>query len=624
MRRVAAILFALSFSASAQPWYNYFTRPYLPRSMPPVNFVNSARINDLFRAGNLYLSLPDAIALALDNNLDIVFERYSVPIAATDVQRAKGGGILRGIDLLVNEAPPGIGGPITPLLNAAANGAPPSTSVPTGLEELSATVITQSGIGITGAADFSLGPPVPLFDPAIIGGVLYQHQTTPELNVTSGGNVVTNTTYSGDIGVQKGFSTGATGALTFNTSRLTTNASVARLSPSISSSLGFTFTQPLLRGFGIAMNRRFIRIARNNEQTSSEVFRQQVIATVSGVIRLYYDLVSLTEDVKVKESTLAQAERLREDNSVAVQQGTLAPVELTRAEAQVAAARQDLANSRGFELQQELVLKTVLTKRGTADPAIRTARVIPTTPIEIPVHEPVHLIGELMGEAMRFRPELHEARLQIENSHIALTGSRNELLPQLDIVANAQNVGLAGSPNPSAAAATIISPGFLGGFGTTLDQIANGRFPTYSIGIQLNLPIHNRIAQADAARDEMMLRQWEVRYQQLENQIRLEVEGALIALEQARTAYDAAVEARILQEQSLTIEMEKLAAGLSTTFLVLQYQSFVAQARSTEVAARGVYAKARTQLERAIGRTLEEHNIAVNEVYRNQVTRPVR
>jgi outer membrane protein TolC len=622
VKRLAFILFAASFCALAQPWYNSFTRPYLPRSMPPVNFVNSARLNDLFRAGNLYLSLPDAIALALDNNLDIVFERYSVPIAATDVQRAKGGGILRGIDLLVNETPPGIGGPLTPLLNAAANGAPPSTSVPTGLEELSATVVTRSGIGITGAADFSLGPPIPQFDPAIIGFVQYQRQTIPELNVVSGGNVVTNTTYSGDIGVQKGFATGATGAITFNTSRLTTNSSVARLSPSISTGLGFTFTQPLLRGFGIDMNRRFIRIARNNEQTSSEVFRQQVIATVSGVIRLYYDLVSLTEDVKVKESTLAQAERLREDNSVAVQQGTLAPVELTRAEAQVAAARQDLANSRGFELQQELVLKTVLTKRGTAEPAIRTARVIPTTPIDVPAHEPVHLIDELMGEAMRFRPELHEARLQIENSHIALTGSRNELLPQLDIVANAQNVGLAGVSNNNVA--TNLSPGFTGGFGTTLDQIANGRFPTYSIGIQLNLPIHNRIARADFARDDMMLRQWEVRYQQLENQIRLEVEGALIALEQTRTAYDAAVEARILQEQSLTIEMEKLANGLSTTFLVLQYQSFVAQARSTEVAARGVYAKARTQLERAIGLTLEEHNIAVNEVYRNQVTRPVR
>jgi outer membrane protein TolC len=340
------------------------------------------------------------------------------------------------------------------------------------------------------------------------------------------------------------------------------------------------------------------------------------------VIRLYYDLVSLTEDVKVKEQTLAQAERLREDNRVAVQQGTLAPVELTRAEAQVAAAKQDLANSRGFELQQELVLKTVLTKRGTADATIRNARVVPTTPIDIPAKEPVRLIEELMGEAIRFRPELHEARLQIENSHIALKGSRNALLPELNLVANAQNVGLAGVTNPRAVSPFIPSE-LLGGFGTTLDQIATGRFPTYTVGIQLNLPVRNRIAQADEARDELMLRQWEVRYQQLQNQVRLEVEGALIALEQARTAYDAAVEARILQEQSLTLEMEKLANGLSTTFLVLQYQSFVAQTRSTEVAAKGVYAKARTQLERAIGLTLESHNVAVQEVYRNRVTQPV-
>jgi outer membrane protein TolC len=579
-------------------------------------------LNGLFRAGNLYLSLPDAIALALDNNLDIVFERYSPLIAATDVKRAKGGGTLRGIGLLVNETPPGIGGPITPLLNAAANGSPPSSSVPTGLDELAATVVTQSGIGITGAADFSLGPPIPQFDPSITGGVQYQRSMTPQLNTFSGGTVVNTTTYSGNIGLQKGFATGAMAAVTFDTSRLTTDSVVARLSPSISSGLGVTFTQPLLRGFGIEMNRRFIRIARNNEQTSSEVFRQQVIATVSGVIRLYYDLVSLTEDVKVKEQTLAQAERLREDNRVAVQQGTLAPVELTRAEAQVAAAKQDLANSRGFELQQELVLKTVLTKRGTADATIRNARVVPTTPIDIPAKEPVRLIEELMGEAIRFRPELHEARLQIENSHIALKGSRNALLPELNLVANAQNVGLAGVTNPRAVSPFIPSE-LLGGFGTTLDQIATGRFPTYTVGIQLNLPVRNRIAQADEARDELTLRQWEVRYQQLQNQVRLEVEGALIALEQARTAYDAAVEARILQEQSLTLEMEKLANGLSTTFLVLQYQSFVAQTRSTEVAAKGVYAKARTQLERAIGLTLEAHNVAVQEVYRNRVTQPV-
>jgi outer membrane protein TolC len=346
--------------------------------------------------------------------------------------------------------------------------------------------------------------------------------------VATGTSARVGNNWTGDFGLQKGFSTGSMLSITSNANRQT-NSTTNRLNPFTSSTVQLSFTQPLMRGFGVNTNRRFIRIAENNGKTTALVFRQQAIATVNGVIRLYDDLVSLIEDVKVKEQTLTLAQRLYEDNRVAVDQGTLAPVELTRAQAQVAAARQDLTNSQGFERQQELILKTVLTRRDTADPAIRDARVVPTTPNEVPANETVRPIQDLIDEAFRSRPELEEARLQLQNSNISLAGSRNQILPQLDFVATAQNSGLAGGINPlspanSAAAASgsppVSAPGkTLGGIGTGLGQSLALRYPTYAIGLQLSLPLRNRVALADLARDEMQLRQWEVRFQQLENQV---------------------------------------------------------------------------------------------------------
>jgi outer membrane protein len=600
-----------------------FHNPYVAKPEPPVSFEDSSRLTSLLRAGNLYLSLPDALALALENNLDLVYERYAPQIAASDVLRTRGGGLPRGISLAVTEAPPGIGGPAAPLLEAAATGSIGSTAVSSGIDVLGAITPTVGGIAILGAADFSTGPPVPMFDPTAYGLLQFQRTTSPQSSADSSDpQSAIARTWSADAGVQQGFSTGTLLGVGVGASR----QSVTPGGSSDTASLDLTFTQPLLRGFGVELNRRFIRIAKNNQATSDLVFHQQAISTVSGVIRLYYDLVSLREDIKVKEETLALAQQLYDNNHVSVEQGTLAPVELTRAQAQVAAARQDLANSRGFERQQELILKTYLTRRGTANPVVRDAPLILTTAIDVPEREPVHPIQDLLSTAFRSRPELRAARLQIENSNISLTGSRNELLPELDIVAAAQNANIAG--RVPVATTTGSSPGTIAGgsntFGTGFSQIFSARIPTYTVGVQLTLPIRNRVAQADVARDEIQLRQWQVLNQQLENQIRLEVENAAIALEQARAALDAAVETRILQEQSLKIETERFISGISTTFLVLQYQSFVAQARSTEVAARGTYAKARASVERAVGQILENHNISVDETYRGHISSPIR
>src|SRR6185437_1341496 len=494
---------------------------------------------------------------------------------------------------------------------SAATGVTPQTTVPVNVTDQQLTVESQSNLGVTGTFPFASGPLIPQYDPAVTGTFLAQHATTPETNLlTTGTQALVASSYVGDAGYTQGFSTGTQVSAAFTNLRTDQNSARSIFNPYYSSSFGITVTQPLLRGFGIQMNRRFIRIAKNSQKISDYVFQQQVISTVYGVIRLYDDLVSLNEDLNVKRETLATAQRLFEDNRNKVEQGTLAPVELTRAQAQVAAARQDLANSDGYVREQELILKNVLSRDFNSDPAVRDARIIPTDPLvlePLPTQSPT----ELQQLAIRNRPELQAATPQVTNAQINIEGTRNDLKPELNIVANAANAGLAGSLNNTyvpAAAAPPLTPGAYlglgGGYGTTLAQIFDRDYPTYSIGLNLNLPIRNRIAQADLARDELQLRQSEVRTKQVENQIRLEVQDALIALNRTTGAYQAAVEARKLQEQSLEIEQERFNVGLSTNFLVIQYQSFLAQARSTEVAALGAYAKAKLQLERATGVTL--------------------
>ncbi len=609
-------------------WYDRFTLPYLPGHVRNTSFEDSPRLASLLRGGKLYLSLDDAIALAIENNLDVELQRFSYPIADSDLLRAQGGGATRGLPLTVNLLPQGIGGPQSPLLNLPASGSTPTTTVPTTLTELSAVVPSQTSPSITSGTP-SAGSPIPQFDPAITGSLLAQHVSTPEANsLVAGTPVLTNNTTTGNVGLTQGFSTGTSINAGFNSLAQESNSSRSTYNPYVSSNLGVTVTQPLLRGFGMSVNRRYIRIARNNQTATDLLFKEQAIETVAGVIRLYYDLVSLLDDVDVKRQTLSTAQKLYQDNQAKVEQGTLAPIELVRAQAQVAAARQDLANSDGFELQQELIVKTLLSRKGTADPLLREARVIPTTPIEIPPAEDATPVQQYIDQAFGNRPELQGGRLQIENTQIAMQGTRNQMRPELDLVGTLQNAGLGGQANPlvpvtgTGLTSNPVDPALVGGFGGSLEQILRHNYPSYAIGLQLNLPLRNRIAEADYYRDETQLRQTQVRMQQLQNQVRLEVEGAIIAQSRARSAYEAAVEARKLQEQSLEIENEKFANGLSTNFLVLQYQGYVAQARSTEVAARGAYVKARTALERATGKTLENHNISIEEVQTGAVKRP--
>jgi outer membrane protein len=602
---------------------NSFITPYEAKPVPQVNIQNSQRIFDLIRAGQLYLSLADAIALTLENNLDLELGRYLPRIAQTDIQRAKGGGQLRGLSLLVDELPPGIGGPNGPLLTTLTASPTPAPAVNSNFSDVALITEQQNDLSVTGALPLSPGPVVPQYDPAISGLLNWAHQSTPEYNplVTGASNWLAANSLNGNVGWTQGFSPGTQLGVTFDNTRLTSNTARYTYNPMLNSSLGFTITQPLLRGFGIELNRRYIHIAKNNQKIADLVFRQQVIDTVAGIARLYTDLVSLNEDLKVRRETLRLADRLLEDNKNKVEQGQQAPIEVTRAQAQVAASRQALVSAEGLVEQQELIVKTALTRGGLTNPGIRTAHIIATDTVTVPETEAAESVENLIAEAVRDRPDLAQAGIQVQNSQISLKGSLNALRPELDVVGTVQNGGLSGDINPAAAPLTSGATAYPGGYGTALGQIFKNNFPTYAVGLQLNLPLRNRVAQADAVRDELQVRQSQLRRQQFEDQVRLDVTDAYVAMQQARAAYEAAVQSRILQEQSVKVEQETFDVGLATNYLVIQYQTYLAQARSTEVAAKGAYAKAKIALDRATASTLEVNQVSIQEAQGGRVSR---
>lgn len=578
---------------------------------PQESFQNSPRVHELIRAGNLYLSLQDALALAIENNLDIELQRSALPAADAELLRAKGGGTLRGLNYTLAEVPAGVGGTLSPVLTSAAiaGRATSGSSVATNALELGVLAAPQTNLSMQGGIPQSIGTVVPGYDPVATGLLNWAHQTTPEVSFQTNDTptLVSNTTLA-NAGIEQGFSTGAQAALSFSNNHQSVNGPSYGYTPFTASSLGLTVTQPLRRGFGMALNRRFIRIAGNERKITSLLFQQQLVASVYGVIRLYTDFVALYEDQKVKQETAALAEKLFSDTKAQVDEGTLAPVEMTRANAQVFSTRQDLINARGLLQEEEAILKNVLTRRGNEDPEVRAAHIIPTDALAIPEKDEVRPIQDLISEALANRPDLGQARLQIENSQIGLEGARSATRPEVDLVGVMQNNGLAGTVNPFA----LPNPGFAGGYGTVLDQVLARKYPTYGIGLQMTLPVHNRIAEADLARDELQVKQSQIRLRQFENQARLEVEDALIAMGRARSSYEAAVEARKLQEESLAAEQAKFEVGASTSFFVIQYESLLAQARSTEVAAMSSYVKARAALERATGTILDDHQISLD------------
>jgi outer membrane protein len=594
--------------------------PYRTPAVPPSSGQNSDLISRLLHDGRLFLTLHDAIELAIENNFDVELQRYDRAFALTESIRARGGGLLRGVPTTIEELPAGEGGPGEPLLTTV-GGYTPVLQLPSSAADLATITGTQSDLSILSPTPLSSGPAIPQFDPSIYANADLTQLNYPQSDAfATGSNLYSSHSLSGGGGYTQGFATGTVFNATFTSTRLNEGSTRLNLNPFTTGALAVTLNQPLLQGFGISMNKRFIHIAANEGHIAKDAFAQQLISTISDTTRLYWDLVSLQEDLQVKEESLKAAERLYRDTRNEVELGTQAPVDLTSAMAQVASNRQAYINEQGMVLQQELLLKEVLTRKGISEPALAAASIEAVTSIGSPDSDTIEPLGTLIDEAMRQRPDLALAEKQEEDTRLSLKGSRNALLPSLNLVASMQNNGGVGTLITSAASAPP-PPHLLGEYGSMLGQIFNRDFPDYSVGAQLSIPIRNRIAKADVVRDELQYRQSEVRVQQLHSEVRLQVGNALIAVQQARESYKAATEARTLQEQALDVEHSKCEAGVATAYEFIQYQSSLAEAKSAEVTALGVYAKAKAALQRAVGSTLVDNNVIIDDAYVNRVSR---
>jgi outer membrane protein TolC len=465
-------------------------------------------------------------------------------------------------------------------------------------------------------------------EPVLTGTSSWAHRSNPTTsNFTTGTNTFISEGANNGITYSQAFLTGTAFSLSFNTSNTSNNSLRNNFNPSTTSSARLDFRQSLTQGFGRSVNSRNIRIARNNREVSDLAFKQQVIQTVSQIQNLYWDLVSYNEDVRVKQQSLQLSEKLYNDNKRQVEIGTLAPIEIVRAEAEVAARQQELTASLTLVQQQETLIKNAISKSGVADVRISDVRIIPTTRITVPTVEPIEPVQDLISMALQSRPELAQSRIRLTNADISIKAVRQAMLPQVDFVAYMTNNALAGSLNPNVLPipgqpVAVPSEFFLGGVGTTLSQIFARNFPDYSVGVNLTIPIRNRAAQADMVAAELQHRQQEIRMQQAENSVRVDVRNSLIALQQARARVDSAIKSRVLQEQTLDAEQKKYALGASTIFLVIQAQRDLALARSVEVAAMNNYTKARVELDRATGQTLAKNNISLDEAYEGTVKRP--
>jgi outer membrane protein len=598
--------------------------PYKPEHVPPPNLSNTPRIDQLLHDGKLMLSMDDAVALALENNLDLVIARYNLNIADTDILRSKSGANILGVNTgIVQNTPGGGTGGLSGTVGSGSGG----TSVAAGGIGTGTNGLVSSTLGI--------GSPITSFDPVITGTLQMDRDYTLSSSALNGQAVTNTNTGTADVAYQQGFQWGTSMSVGFNNSHLTTSGPLTALSPDIASNFQFRLTQQLLQGFGFVPNRRYIQIARNNREISDVAFRLQIITTVDQIENLYWDLVYAYENVKVQQEALAFAQRTLEDDKKQVQLGTLPPIQVASAQSTVSTDQQALTLARTNLELQDLLMKNALS-RNLEDPRLAGAEVIPTSTIQLPQQEPVVPTQDLINDAISHRAELAESRIDLTTRDLNNKSVRNAMLPTLGLYAYYGGSGLGGSLNPNATfcpasgsssgiciSKNRIPSQFLNGsvgYGSTATQMFDSTAPDKGVGLSLNIPLRNREGQANQARAELEYRQAQVRLQQLENQIRIEVRNAQFDVEQNRAAVDAAQDAVSFERQTLNADQQKLAVGVGTSTTVLQDQATLTTTESNLVSAMAAYEKSRVELDRATGLLLDHAGIVMADAEKGQVS----
>ena len=600
-------------------------QPYTPQEVAQPNLGNSTRIDSLMRNGKIYLSIDDAVALALENNLDLDIARYNLNIADADLLRAKSGASILGVNTGIVQNTPGggVGG-----LGGTVGSGTGGTTVAAGGAGTGTNGLVSSTLGI--------GAPITSFDPALTATVQLDKNDTESVSVFSPVPVVAQNTYTSNFGYTQGFEWGGALTGTFNNAHLTTNNPTSLLTPQLGSSFQFRFTQNLLQGFGFLPNTRFIRIAKNNREISDVAFRLQIITTVDQIENIYWDLVFAYENVRVQQESLTYAQKALEDSRRQAQVGTAPPIQVVSSQSTVATDQQNLIVAQNNLQLQALLMKNALS-RSIEDPVLAEADVIPTSIMLVPQEEPATPIQDLINDALHHRAELVESRIDLQSRDINTKAVRNAMLPTLQAFAYYGGSGVGGDVNPavptvpncSATSSFCFNPAKAPppfqttnsvSYGGTLNQLVNSTAPDKGVGLALNIPLRNRLAQSNQVRAELEYRQAQVRQLQLENQVRIEVRNAQFDVRQNRVAVQAAQSAVDLARQTLDADQQKLKVGLTTQTAILQDAATLTTGESNLVSAKAAYEKSRIELDRATGLLLDHAGIDVADATRGQVT----
>jgi len=569
---------------------------YRGKSVSPPSLDNSTRLDSLIRDGKLYLHLQDAIDLALENNLDLVIARYNIPIAQMDVLRTSAGGTPRGVNTgVVSGTPGGAGGAFAGSSGAGAGG----TSGGAGGAGAGASGLVQSTLGTGSTVNF--------YDPLITAKTYVDHTTQLLPNqVLYGVPVIHQNTLLGNFTYQQAFSTGGTVQVAWNNNRQTTNSPNNTLNPALNSYFEFYANQQLLAGFGRDTNLRYLRIAKTNQKVSDIAFRAQLISTVTQICDLYWDLVNAYDNEQVGERSVAFATTTLDTSRKQLALQAIPEMDVLKAESDLATRQQDLTIARTNLELQELYMKNAIS-RSLDDPVLQDMPVIPLDHTSAQVQPGNDSVQDMMNYALKNRTEVQESSLVLENSALSRKTARNALLPQLSVYGFYAGTGYAGIANPLSHPSTNLPSGF----GGAVSNAFNYSSPEYQVGLQLNVPLRNRIAKADQYRTELEYRQSQVYLEELKKRIRIEVRNARFALEQGVGRVSAARQARDLSQRTLNImqQEQKLGAGSNQQTLAAEHD--LALAESALVAAETDYEKARVEMRRAAGSVLEDYGISI-------------
>jgi outer membrane protein TolC len=587
---------------------------YMASDAPPFSLSNSARLSQLIRDGKLYLSLTDAIALALENNLDLAYARYNTTIAETDLARTKAGGFANGVNVGVISSTQGGQG------NAFGGGAGSSSGGAGSASSSSGSAGSAGGAGGLVQSTLGQGTQVHAFDPVIFANGWVDHTTQQLTNaVTVGGiPIYQQNTIEGQMEYQQYFPLGTNIQFYYTGLRQTTNSQATNVNPILQSQFQFFIFQPLLAGFGLATNTRYIHIARNNQKLTDLGFKSQVISTITQVQNIYWDLVNAYEDEQVKERSLQFANKTLEDDNKQLELQAIPAMQVLKDQAQVATAEGDLTVAKATLRLNELYIKNALTKT-IDDPGFEEMPVVPTDRMGGSDENADRQTEELIAQAQKTRPDLAMDQISMETAQTSLRTIKNELLPSLSLYGEYAGIGNAGQPNPNCNGCPPPT-GVPTGFGGSFQNAFNYSSPEYQVGFELTITLRNRIAKADQFRSVIEYRQREIQFETQKKNIRFDVRNSQFALQQARARVTAAQKARDLAENTFETTRKEQDLGAKSSYETLTAQHDLAVQESALSTAQAAYEKAKVDMHRALGDTLEHDGIQIDDARAGVVT----